>query len=63
MTRTRTTARLLDQARDEIHHTAKMPPVTAAVDWGALDRMERFAAERRAELGETRWAELNREWK
>lgn len=37
------------------------PPVTR-VDMGALDRLSAFAAERRAEMGEERWAELQKEW-
>ena len=37
-------------------------PVRAAVDWGAVNRLADYAAMRRAEMGEERWAELQREW-
>lgn len=34
----------------------------AHVDHAAGDRLTDFAAEARAEMGEARWAELNKEW-
>jgi hypothetical protein len=43
---------------------AELPPlvpVREAIDWGCINRIAAFAAQRRAELGEERWAELTRE--
>ena len=37
-------------------------PVRNAVDWGCIERLQAYAAMRRAELGEARWVELQREW-
>ena len=37
-------------------------PVEVGIDHGCLDRLSAFAAQRRAELGEARWAELQKGW-
>ena len=39
-----------------------MRPVREPIDWDALKRIPEYAAERRAEKGETRWQELAKEW-
>jgi alkyl sulfatase BDS1-like metallo-beta-lactamase superfamily hydrolase len=36
--------------------------ISPEVDWGCLDRLTKYAAERRAEMGESRWTQLNKEW-
>jgi hypothetical protein len=37
-------------------------PVRERIDWGCLNRIAEYTAMRRREMGEERWAELNREW-
>lgn len=49
-------SRVKQQARIETHVIKTM------VDWAALHRIDRIAAEARAELGEARWQELQKEW-
>lgn len=51
-------ARILEAANDDL----ALRPVRETIDWDALNRVAAFAAERRAELGEARWAELQAEW-
>ena len=58
MSRARQTARIQAAADRDL----TLRPVREAIDWTALDRIAAFAAERRAELGEARWAKLNKEW-
>jgi hypothetical protein len=57
-TRTKQNARLMAASERDI----ALRPVREPVDWGALKRLATFAAERRAEMGEDRWAQLNAEW-
>ena len=46
-----------------IHRTIpRFTPIRRTVDWDALNRISAYAARCRAEMGEKRWAELNREW-
>lgn len=59
--RARTVAACLDSARDEIHHIAKLEPIREQIDWDCLNRMAAWAAKCRAEMGEERWAELDKE--
>lgn len=40
----------------------RIPPVTAQIDHAAEDRLAAGVAEYRAEIGEARWAELQKEW-
>jgi hypothetical protein len=49
-------ARLLKRA------TVELKPVTRTIDWGCLDRLSQYAADCRAEMGEDRWAEHQKEW-
>ena len=59
MTRARNqTARIQAAANQAL----TLRPVREAIDWAALDRIAAYVAERRAELGPERWAELNKEW-
>lgn len=37
-------------------------PITAQIDYAALDRIDAHVARARAEMGEQRWNELQREW-
>lgn len=39
-----------------------LPPVREPIDWGCIERLSEYAAMRRAEVGEERWHELEREW-
>lgn len=36
--------------------------VREPIDWDALNRLSAYADDRRAEMGEARWQELNKEW-
>jgi len=59
MSRTRQTARIMDAALADI---PVLRPVREAVDHGAGERIAAYAARCRAEMGEARWLELNREF-
>jgi hypothetical protein len=37
-------------------------PVREPVDWGSVNRIAAYAAERRAEMGEEAWQRLQQEW-
>jgi hypothetical protein len=41
---------------------ASIPPVTAQIDHACLDRLAAGVAEYRAEIGEAKWAQLQKEW-
>jgi hypothetical protein len=55
---TKRNARMLAASEREL----SLRPVREAIDYGALDRIAAFAAERRAEMGEARYLELLKEW-
>jgi hypothetical protein len=59
MSRTKQNARIMDAALADI---PTLRPVREPIDYGALDRIAAFAAERRAEIGPERWAQLVKEW-
>ena len=50
------------RARLEARAIAELRPVERDIDWGALDRIAAYAAERRAELGEEAWAKAQAMW-
>lgn len=37
-------------------------PVRDLIDWDCINRLSAYAAARRAEMGEARWQELQKEW-
>jgi hypothetical protein len=55
---TKRNARMLAASEREL----TLRPVREAIDYGALDRIAAYAAERRAEMGEARWLEFSKEW-
>lgn len=57
MSRTKQQARIMDAALRDVPQ-----PVRTEIDWGCIARIEAYAALRRAEMGEARWQELNREF-
>ena len=58
MTGLRQQARVLAAAERDL----ALRPVREAIDWDCLNRISAFAAQRRTELGEERWTQLQQEW-